>query len=348
MVIQTAKISIIVPVYNAQAYIDPCIQSVLSQSFQDIELILIDDGSTDDSLNKCRCWERDPRVTLISTENRGVSAARNLGLQHASGEWIMFLDSDDYLLEGCLDGLMAMVSPDTRLVIGAYADDGQAVSTALHQSVSADAVRTMTLDPINHRLLPEFYEVRPLSLPSCCGKLYRRDVIRENSLGFREELRLSEDTCFNLDYLSCIGHVCITNLPVVYYRQNTTSVTAAFNPKHLSNRLRFFDLLKEGNDPDAAVHILSLLFLEAFKIEQRAVGNVRKQLERELIGYLSENPDLLLCTKKRGLSTGRWQRAVYQAVAGCFRHRAYPLGFAALRAYAAATQVKHDRSTRNE
>lgn len=341
-------LSIIVPVYNAQAYIDPCIESVLSQSFRDFELILVDDGSTDDSLKKCRRWETDPRVRITSTENHGVSHARNLGLQQASGTWILFLDSDDYLLEGCLERLMAMVSPDTRLVIGSYTDDAQEAVKPLHQSVSADSVRIMTLDPINHRLMPDFYAVKPMSLCACWGKLYRSDVIRENDLRFHEELRLSEDTLFNLDYLACIDHAVVTDLPVVYYRQNPVSVTKAFNPKQLFNRFRFFEILKERQYPQAPVHILSLLFFELCKIEGAAAKHSRKALEQEIIGYLSEHADLLQCTKNQSLSTGKWQRMVYMAAAACFRHSAYQTGFALLRTYCAAAQRKTEWTTTNE
>lgn len=341
-------ISIIVPVYNAQAYIDPCIESVLSQSFQDFELILVDDGSTDDSLKKCRRWETDPRVRITSTENHGVSHARNLGLQQASGSWILFLDSDDYLLAGCLEHLTAMVSPDTRLVIGNYTDAAAEAASPLHQSVSADAVRTMTLDPINHRLMPDFYGVKPMSLCACWGKLYHSDVIRENALRFHEDLRLSEDTLFNLDYLACIDHAVVTNLPVIYYRYNPVSATKVFNPKQLSNRFRFFEILKARQYPQAPVHILSLLFFEISRIEGAAEGHSRKALEQEIIGYLSENADLLNRTKNQSLSTGKWQRMVYKAVSACFRHSAYQTGFAVLRAYCAAVQPKTEGTTTNE
>lgn len=338
---QTATVSIIVPVYNARAFVQQCIESVLAQSFLDLELILIDDGSTDDSLMLCRSRESDPRVRIISTENRGVSAARNLGLQKASGRWIMFLDSDDCLTGGCLERLMAMIQPDTQQIVAAYSGDGSAEVFA--QSVSADALRTMTLDPINHRLLPEFYEVKPLSLSSCCAKLYRRDVIRNNGIAFREELRLSEDTLFNLDYLACIDHGTVTNLSVFDYRENTASVTRTFRPAHLSNRLRFFRILKERYGPDAAVHILSLLFCEISKIERAAGGQERKQLEQEIRRYLSENPDILHHVHNRSLSKGKWQKAVYQAAAVCFRHRAYGAGFVLFRTYAAASSGKTNK-----
>lgn len=339
-------ISIIVPVYNAQSYIDQCIRSVLSQSYRDLELILIDDGSTDESLCKCRRWEDDPRVVLLPTENRGVSAARNLGLQSASGDWILFLDSDDYLLDNCLVSLMALVSPGTQLVLGAYS--AGEVRDIQHQAVPASELRRMTLDSINHRLLPGFYELKPLSLTACWAKLYRRDVIRENAIRFHEDLRLSEDTLFQLQYLGCIDQVIITNLPVLHYRQNPSSVTKRFNASHLANRFRFFRILKEWDDPDAAIHILSLLFFDICKLERYTAGENRKQLEREIIGYLSDNADLLAITAKRSLSEGRWQNAAYKAAAACFRQKRWRTGFACLRAYSLVTQGEINRITTNE
>lgn len=293
-------------------------------------------------------WEGDPRVTILSTENHGVSHARNLGLQQAAGEWIMFLDSDDYLLPDCLEKLMAMVSPDSQEVLAAYAGDETQTGKPMHQAVRADAVRTMTLDPINNRLLPAFYEAKPLSLSSCWAKLFRGDVIRKHALRFREDLRLSEDTLFHLDYLACIDHVVVTNLRVVYYRQNAASVTRVFQAAQLENRFRFFHILKERQEPDAAVHILSLLFFDACKIERYTYGRERRLLEREIIRYLADNPDILRSAKDRSLSEGRWQKTAYQAAAVCFRRKAYRAGFALLRAYAAATRGEINRLTTNE
>lgn len=339
-IIQAVMISIIVPVYNAQSFIDPCINSVLTQSFQDFELILIDDGSTDGSLKRCRRWESDPRVTVIATENRGVSSARNEGLRAASGRWIMFLDSDDYLLPDCLEQLMALVCSDTQVVVAAYADDETVCGPVSHQAVSAETVHKMTLDPYNAPLLPAFYEVRPMSLPSCCAKLYRSDVIRENSIRFREDLYLSEDTLFNLDYLACVEQVVVTDLQAAYFRPNASSVTRRFNGKHLGHRFHFFGILKERYGLEAAVHILSLLFLELSKIERSAEGHERKLLEQEVVRYLSDHPDILSATKNRSLSNGRFQKMLYQAVAVCFSHGAWRTGFALFRAYAAATPSK--------
>ena len=345
---QNPLISIIVPVYNARRYIDQCVKSVLSQSFRDLELILVNDGSTDESLEKCRAWESDPRVTVISTENRGVSHARNTGLEKASGKWILFLDSDDYLLDDALEKLMERVLPDTREVIAAYAGDGSGDVKILCGSVEADHVRRMTLDPVNNHLLPDFYEMKPLSLTACWAKLFLNDVIRENGIRFHEELRLSEDTLFHLAYLRCIDHALVTNLPVMYYRQNTSSVTKVFNEKHLSNRIRFFNILEEEKDPDAAAHILPLLFFDICKIQRYAAGEDRKRLEREVIRYLSEHGELLRSVGNRSLSCGRWQKAAYKAAAKCFERGAYRAGFAVLRLYSAVTQGEISKITTNQ
>lgn len=327
-------ISIIVPVFNAQDYLEACIRSVLTQSFQDFELLLIDDGSTDDSLNICRRWEADPRVHITSTENHGVSHARNLGLQQACGSWVMFLDSDDQLAKGALEKLSELIAPDPSLVIGAYTEADPGATKALREKVSADSLRTMILDPINHDLLPDFYELKPMSLCACWGKLYRSAVIREHSIRFPEELRLSEDTLFNLDYLEHIDHALITDMPVIHYRHNEGSVTKVFREQHLVNRFRFFDLLLERAYPEAPVHILSLLLYEICRIERWASGS-QKALEQQIIRYLSEHPAILHDTQKRALSVGKFQHPVYHTAASCFRRKAYRTGFALLRIYAA-------------
>lgn len=330
---QTAQISVIVPVYNAETYLDECIRSILCQSWRDLELILVNDGSTDGSLKICRHWARDPRVKLLSTENHGVSHARNLGLQIAAGEWILFVDSDDYLLEGCLEKLVSLTAPDAQLILADYTSSAPELRPHRHGTVSAASLGSMTLDPINNRLLPGFYESKPMSFSACWARLYRGRVIREKNLRFHEGLRLSEDTLFNLDYLSCIDTVVVTDLPVLYYRHPPSSVTSVFNAGQLTDRFRFFDLLQERHEDGTAVHILSLLFLEICRIERSAAGPARRQLEQRISGYLSRNSVLLRHTKARILSQGRWQRLFYHAAAFCFRHGTHSAGFFVLRVY---------------
>ena len=101
-----ALVSIIVPVYNTAEYVEECIQSILSQSYKNIELILVNDGSTDGSDVVCKKYENLPNVIYIEQENLGTTAARKRGVEESHGEWIMFVDSDDYLLEDSISGFM--------------------------------------------------------------------------------------------------------------------------------------------------------------------------------------------------------------------------------------------------
>ena len=106
-------ISVIVPVYNTEKYLDECIQSILNQSFTNFELLLIDDGSTDRSGAICDQYAaKDERVRVFHKENGGVSSARNVGLDEAKGEWIAFVDSDDYLLSNALDLITDLENED--------------------------------------------------------------------------------------------------------------------------------------------------------------------------------------------------------------------------------------------
>ena len=96
-------ISIIVPVYNVEAYLPQCLDSLINQTYQDLEIICVNDGSTDGSLEILQKYQsKDKRIKVVSQKNQGLSGARNTGISQATGEWIMFVDSDDYLLKDCV------------------------------------------------------------------------------------------------------------------------------------------------------------------------------------------------------------------------------------------------------
>ncbi len=112
------KISVILPCYNAGAYLSACLDSLLAQSMRNFEVIFVDDGSRDDSLALARRYaERDARIHVFSQENQGVSAARNLGLAHARGEWITFVDGDDLLPPDAFETLLSGAAEDVDMVV---------------------------------------------------------------------------------------------------------------------------------------------------------------------------------------------------------------------------------------
>ena len=119
------KVSLIIPVYNVLAFLDHCLDSVLSQTFKDVEIIVIDDGSTDGGGRLCDAYaERDVRIQVFHTENRGLSAARNLGLEKATGDYVAFLDSDDWIEEDFLQRMVETAeSYDSDIVCCRYSYD---------------------------------------------------------------------------------------------------------------------------------------------------------------------------------------------------------------------------------
>lgn len=307
-------ISIIVPVYNVETYIDQCIKSVITQTFTDYELILVNDGSTDHSLERCMHWKSDERVKIISTENKGVSHARNIGLQSAIGQWILFLDSDDYLIEGSLQKIIMYTEYDVQEIAGLFAEKEVLIGEVNKKIVSADEMKIMSLDSINNKLLPAFYNIKEETLMGCWGKLYLNEIIQKNNIIFHEDLRLSEDLLFHLDYLSCIDKVLVTDVPVFVYRKVDSSVTHSFKKEYLNDRLLFWDKAKIYESDSFYVHIVRMMFQFICKVEKSTSKSERKELEQTITESFEKNKNVLYVVKNKSLSGGKWQKIVYKLV----------------------------------
>lgn len=186
------KLSVIVPVYNTSKYLDRCISSILSQSFQNIELILVDDGSTDGSGALCDEWKKqDLRVRVIHQANSGVSAARNAGIRAAEGEYLAFVDSDDAVGAEWLETVMQKIGNKKCDII----------SFGLFQIVGGKVIRTQVMEdfyaPDRKSLLPRLAVYYERLFGSCCMKIYRTNFVRKNKLYFDESLQINEDAFFD-------------------------------------------------------------------------------------------------------------------------------------------------------
>ena len=207
----SAAVSIIVPVYKAETYLHDCVESILSQSFRDFELILVDDGSPDSCGAICDEYAaRDARVRVIHKKNGGVSSARNAGLDHAHGEYVVFIDSDDSAKPDYLKDLLEAAGDEETFVIADYQpfrEDGQeektfpAPFTVSLNAGTAEAFRSLMFGFI---LFP----------PYC--KLYRRDIIEANRIRFDTEMRTAEDFDFNMRYIAHAER--IRYIPSVQYQ----------------------------------------------------------------------------------------------------------------------------------
>lgn len=189
-------ISIIVPVYNSSQYLQECLDSIISQSYDNFELILIDDGSTDSSVEICETYSKqDSRIRVIHKSNGGVSSARNIGIDNARGEWIAFCDSDDKVLPDWLSNFVIDNLNNYDLVCQGMqllnrTKDKQIKTEDITNSFEGDRI------------------VIWKSLKSCNSighvftKLFRKSIIQSNSLRFDESIRFMEDEEFFLRYLT--------------------------------------------------------------------------------------------------------------------------------------------------
>lgn len=202
-------ISLIVPVYNAEEYLDDAVKSVWDQSFANWELLLIDDGSTDKSGEICDQFaEADHRIKVFHTENGGYNRARNIGIENASGEWVMFLDSDDYLAP---DALQHMVDWSERsdLVMALY----QTTPVHTREDKGIKELHVETLRKLSD-VLTELYE--PYFFLSVTAKLYRKSIL-ENGFA-AEKGDVAGDWLYNFQILPNCKGISFVPEVVYYYR----------------------------------------------------------------------------------------------------------------------------------
>ena len=197
------KISIIVPVYNAEKYLRRCIDSILAQTFTDFELLLIDDGSKDESRNICDDYaSMDIRVRVIHKENGGVSSARNCGIDEANGVWVTFIDADDLIKIEFLQSLISKAEANDEMIVGGNTYFGEKVGETVppeNKIVHREHFKDYIFTDTEWTWQRIFYVV--------WGKLFRLSIIKENGLRFNTNMVMSEDTVFVLEFMSTINTV---------------------------------------------------------------------------------------------------------------------------------------------
>lgn len=188
-------ISVIVPVYNAEDRLGKCVQSILSQTYTNIELILVDDGSTDNSLSLCRNYaQNDSRVIVVHQNNQGVSAARNQGIALSKGDWVAFVDADDYLSDDYLSKL-SLKADDNQIVISGC--NKVSFQGDIEYSHKIFQPATLTLANVAHAKIWD--DILLFGTP--WGKLFESKVIKENNISFPIGYQLHEDHQFYFDVL---------------------------------------------------------------------------------------------------------------------------------------------------
>ncbi|MBO6147805.1 MAG: glycosyltransferase family 2 protein [Lachnospiraceae bacterium] len=230
------KISIIVPIYNAKkAYLKHCLKSLVSQTLYDMtEIILVDDGSTNgcDSVAK-KCAEKYENVTLISGPNEGTSAARNKGLKAARGEYVMFVDADDYLERDCCEKVLRTMeqSPVDLLFFG-YATDY--TNREMHRVLYKSDKSIWQRESLEMAVLRGDKRLGPVDVGAPWGKLIKRSIIEDNSLHYPVGLPKGQDTVFSLHLIEHCSSFSYLSYLGYHYRISGTSVSHRFNPDIVS------------------------------------------------------------------------------------------------------------------
>lgn len=260
-------VSIIVPVYNAQKGLSRCLESICSQTYQELEIIVLNDGSTDDSLAICEQFRaKDPRIVVVDKENEGVSRTRNAGLTLAQGDYIQFADSDDALDPDYTQNLVqAALEHNADLVIAPYwmvipsnsSKTGHALET-LQTSLGIEPEAPKT-EVHKYGFLPqgvysrEDYARRLMQQPASFyygvlwNKLYRRDILADHHLQFTSEVRWAEDLVFNLEYILYANVFVSISKAGYHYVQNPQSIchTQINLASIVQNKLQVFRYYKE-------------------------------------------------------------------------------------------------------
>ena len=239
------KFSIVISVYNIEKYLNECIDSVLGQSFTDFELILVDDGSPDNCPAVCDEYaSKDSRVRVIHKKNAGPSAARNTGLDAATGEYIWFVDGDDYLLPGALQTAAQSTanSPDIvnfcNICFYDYKPDVEQ-GRRLYSYVG-EADKKQICDIFTHSCTQDL-------LPYAWRNIYRTAFLKDNSIRFNESLRYSEDSVFNSEAFLKADKMIFSDKNVYAYRYRKDSLSKKPFNKKLIESLELYDRLRDEN-----------------------------------------------------------------------------------------------------
>lgn len=218
------KVSIIIPVYNVSEYLDECIESVHNQSYANIEIILVDDGSPDDSGRKCDEWaEKDSRIMVIHKENGGLSSARNAALDIATGDYICFLDGDDYIENNLVEKTIAHMNEGYDMVgFCYYALYTDGVIKAVPYKKFGSFTITNQKEKLN--FLVSILVSGRIGWEACT-RIFRRNIIEKYHLRFADNRKVfAEDLYFTLCYCAHAENVLSTEEVLYYYRQRQDSI----------------------------------------------------------------------------------------------------------------------------
>lgn len=250
------KISIIVPVYNVEKYLDECIQSIINQTHKNIEIILINDGSTDNSLSILRKYESiDKRIIVVDKKNGGVSAARNYGLDICTSKYIMFVDADDYLELNALEIIFKEIREDTFIIFG-YNMIYKNKVIKKGDNININSLEEMGKNIFFNNNIGGFI----------ANKIFNKRIIEKNNLSFNEKLSYCEDLVFVCEYIKYIKKFKYINIPLYNYRMRKSSTSYSFLTGNNIEILKSYEVLLSKFNKREIINNIKYRYIESYYI----------------------------------------------------------------------------------
>lgn len=240
------QVSVIVPIFNAAKYLDKCITSILNQTFSDLELILVNDGSTDTSLNSCLKYQKkDSRVIVIDKQNEGSIATRRKGVEAAKSNYVMFVDADDWIDKKMIETLYIESKKNNTdiTVCNMYKVLGNSkLIKEKNNSVYFKEDKIYDKEQIMSELVVAFFHGHPFPA-NLCGKLYKKDLVL-NSGNFLDRIHfLGDDLYYNLEIFLKSNSIKVINKPLYYYRAGGN--TSKYMPYFFDDMINGYEIQKE-------------------------------------------------------------------------------------------------------
>lgn len=263
----TRKISILIPVFNAENTIERCIESIRQQTFQDYEIVAVNDGSADHTADILELLSsKESRLKVFYQENRGVSAARNTALNHSEGDYVMFVDCDDHLDKNYLSTYYeAACESNSDVVIGGCT---QINSNNRTKKIIPPATGDITDD------IWKYLSKNVRCLGFICSKIIRRSLIKNHNIRFDEKMYSQEDLNFNMDLYHYANHVMAIN-DTGYIYEYSVSSRKPDTIGYINNQLKLFRIC-----------------IEKQTLDEQIKANIEKRLESYVFGYLLNSEDI--------------------------------------------------------
>lgn len=293
-------ISIIVPIYKVEKYLNECIESVLNQSFCDYELVLINDGSPDNCGRICDDYaQKDSRVKVIHKQNSGVSESRNVGIDNSCGQYLMFLDGDDFLMDRCLELVRDTIvsNENTDIFIGQsmVIYDDNTKNSCLKESFDAEVINRLEKVEILAYIFGSIKDI----VWEVCRNIYRREVIVDNKLHFDKEFICAEDGDWHIKAMLASEKILAFKFPIINYRRRIGSVTLSKSSKRkvlseLQVYKKWFDYFDRCSFNEKYRKVITERFANLF-VNQ--LGVVDFENKKEIITYIIQNKYILARVK---------------------------------------------------